>query len=58
VRTVGAGSNTGLPGTIDEIGQLIDPNQHTAVVKGHVDNPGRRIKAGQYVTATVDIPVK
>ena len=47
---------TGLPGTIDEIGYLIDPNQHTAVIKGYVDNPGERLRAGQYVTATVPIP--
>ena len=47
---------TGLPGTIDEIGYLIDPNQHTAVIKGYVDNPGQRIRAGQYVAATVPIP--
>jgi cobalt-zinc-cadmium efflux system membrane fusion protein len=56
VRTVGAQSATGLPGTIDEIGYLIDPNQHTAVIKGYVDNPGGHIRAGQYVTATVNIP--
>jgi len=58
MRTVGAGSATVLPGTIDEIGQQIDPNQHTAVIKGHVDNAGRRIRGGQYVTATVNIPLK
>jgi len=56
VQTVGALSATGLPGMIDEIGYLIDPNQHTAVIKGYVDNPGQRIRAGQYVTATVNIP--
>jgi cobalt-zinc-cadmium efflux system membrane fusion protein len=56
VRTVGAGSPKGLSGTIDEIGYLIDPNQHTAVIKGYVDNPGERIRAGQYVSATVNIP--
>ncbi len=56
VQTVGASSSTGLSGTIDEIGYLIDPNQHTAVIKGYVDNPGKKIRAGQYVTATVDIP--
>jgi cobalt-zinc-cadmium efflux system membrane fusion protein len=56
VQTVGAASAKGLPGTIDEIGYLIDPNQHTAVIKGYVDNPGQRLRAGQYVTATVPIP--
>ena len=47
--TVGAGSAKGLAGTIDEIGYMIDPNQHTAIIKGYVDNPGKRIRAGQYV---------
>ena len=56
VQTVGADPSAGLPGTIDEIGYLIDPNQHTAVIKGYVDNPGQRLRAGQYVTATVPIP--
>ena len=54
--TVGVESTGGLTGTIDEIGYLIDPNQHTAVIKGYVENPGKRIRAGQYVTATVNIP--
>jgi cobalt-zinc-cadmium efflux system membrane fusion protein len=56
VQTVGAVSATGLTGAIDEIGYVIDPNQHTAVIKGYVDNPGRHIRGGQYVTATVTIP--
>jgi cobalt-zinc-cadmium efflux system membrane fusion protein len=56
VHTVGAAPESGLTGTIDEIGYVIDPNQHTAVIKGYVDNPGRRLRAGQYVTATVQIP--
>ena len=56
IHTVGAGSSAGLPGTIDVIGWLIDPNQHTAVITGYVENPGERIRAGQYCTATVHIP--
>jgi cobalt-zinc-cadmium efflux system membrane fusion protein len=56
VRTVGAGSETALFGTIDEIGYVIDPNQHTAVIKGYVENPGQQIRAGQHVTVTVNIP--
>ena len=56
VQTVGAASGTGLAGTIDEIGYMIDPNQHTAVIKGYVENPGKRIRAGQYVSVTVNLP--
>jgi cobalt-zinc-cadmium efflux system membrane fusion protein len=56
VQTVGAAVAAGLSGTIDEIGYIIDPNQHTAVIKGYVENPGKHIRAGQYVAATVNIP--
>jgi cobalt-zinc-cadmium efflux system membrane fusion protein len=56
VRTVGAASPSGLSGSIDEIGYIIDPNQHTAVIKGYVENPNKRIRAGQFVSATVNIP--
>jgi CheY-like chemotaxis protein/multidrug efflux pump subunit AcrA (membrane-fusion protein) len=55
VRTIGAPKD-GLPGTIDEIGYLIDPNQHTAIIKGYFDNPGQRVRAGQFASATVNIP--
>ncbi|QVL32373.1 efflux RND transporter periplasmic adaptor subunit [Telmatocola sphagniphila] len=55
IRTTGADAGTGLPGHIDEIGYLIDPNQHTAVIKGYVENPGLRLRAGQYVSATVPV---
>jgi membrane fusion protein, heavy metal efflux system len=58
VKTVGANADRekGLPGFIEEIGYLIDPNQHTAMVKGYIDNPGERIRAGQFVTTTVKLP--
>jgi membrane fusion protein, heavy metal efflux system len=56
VQSVGAEPAMGLPGTIDEIGYLIDPNQHTAIIKGYVDNPERHLRAGQYITATVQAP--
>ncbi len=44
-----------LHGTIDEIGYVIDPNMHTAVIKGYVENAHRKIRGGQYVKATVRI---
>jgi cobalt-zinc-cadmium efflux system membrane fusion protein len=56
VRTAGVTPNAGLSGTIDEIGYLIDPNQHTAVIKGYIDNPGERIRGTQFVSCTVNIP--
>ncbi|HEV3261506.1 MAG TPA: efflux RND transporter periplasmic adaptor subunit [Gemmataceae bacterium] len=53
VQTVGSDP---IPGFIDDIGYLIDPNQHTAVVKGHIDNKEGKLRAGQFISATVDLP--
>ena len=52
VRTVGTEPIAGL---VDDIGYLIDPNQHTAVVRGHIPNPDGLLRAGQFVTATVEL---
>jgi cobalt-zinc-cadmium efflux system membrane fusion protein len=46
----------GIPGTIDDISYLIDVNQHNAVVKGHIDNPEGRLRGGQFVSCTVQLP--
>ncbi len=56
VQTVGAASVGGLKGRIEDIGYLIDPNQHTAVVHGYIDNPKEQIRSGQHVSCTVQIP--
>jgi cobalt-zinc-cadmium efflux system membrane fusion protein len=56
VKTVGAASSSGIPGFIDRVGYIIDPNQHTAIIKGYVENPGHRFRAGQFVSAAVNIP--
>jgi cobalt-zinc-cadmium efflux system membrane fusion protein len=53
VKTVGSDPIAGL---IDDIGYLIDPNQHTAVVKGHIDNKEGKLRAGQFISATVELP--
>jgi cobalt-zinc-cadmium efflux system membrane fusion protein len=52
VRTVGSEP---IAGFVDDIGYLIDPNQHTAVVRGHIPNLGGVLRAGQFVTATVEL---
>jgi membrane fusion protein, heavy metal efflux system len=44
------------PGVLDQVGEIIDSNQHTALVKGFVDNPRGDLRVGQFVTATIDIP--
>ena len=45
-----------IDGFIEEVGYLIDANQHTAVVKGYIDNRDRKLRGGQYVSATVVLP--
>lgn len=45
-------------GRLDQIGEIIDPVQHTALVSGTVDNPAQELKVGQFVTVTVAVPPK
>jgi cobalt-zinc-cadmium efflux system membrane fusion protein len=45
-----------LDGQIEEVGYILDANQHTAVVKGYIDNPQGKLRAGQFVSATVNLP--
>jgi cobalt-zinc-cadmium efflux system membrane fusion protein len=45
-----------LEGTFDSIGDIIDPSQHAALVRGDVANPQGRLRAGQFITATVELP--
>jgi cobalt-zinc-cadmium efflux system membrane fusion protein len=54
IHTAGAPA-AGIEGPIDEIGYIIDPNQHTAVLKGHIDNPGDRLRGGQYISCTINL---
>ena len=46
----------GVKGWISDISYLIDVNQHSAVVKGYIDNPGDRLRSGQFITATINVP--
>ena len=55
--TVGCGPDAACPtGKFDQVGSIIDPNQHTAMVMGWVDNPAGRLRVGQFVTIRLDIP--
>jgi cobalt-zinc-cadmium efflux system membrane fusion protein len=56
IRTVGASDQEeGIEGSINDISYLIDVNQHSVVVKGYIDNPKNQLRAGQFVTATIDL---
>jgi cobalt-zinc-cadmium efflux system membrane fusion protein len=45
-----------IPGSIERIGYVVDPSQHTALVLGRVQNPGGALRAGQFIAATVELP--
>ncbi len=45
-----------LDGTIDRIGDIIDPNEHMALLIGSIGNPKGGLRAGQFITASVPIP--
>jgi len=56
LQTVQMSGALPIEGPIEEVGYLIDPSQHTAVVKGYVNNPEGTLRAGQFVSATVNLP--
>ncbi len=43
-------------GRIETIGHVIDPNQHTTIVTGWVENPGEQLRVGQFARAMVEMP--
>jgi cobalt-zinc-cadmium efflux system membrane fusion protein len=45
-----------VEGAFEQIGRIIDPTQHTGTVLGWLDNSAGRLRAGQFVTATVELP--
>ena len=54
---VGSGPDAATrPGRFEQVGCIIDPNQHTAMVMGWVDNPDGRLRVGQFVTVRLDVP--
>lgn len=45
-----------FPGTLEQVSAVIDPNQHTALVTGHVENRAGELRVGQFVTVLVELP--
>jgi cobalt-zinc-cadmium efflux system membrane fusion protein len=45
-----------LKATVDYVGEIIDPSQNTALLRGTVPNPDGELKSGQYVTVHVELP--
>ena len=45
-----------IQGRFEVIGHVIDPSVHTAAIVGWIENPNHRLRTGQFITATVDLP--
>ncbi len=43
-------------GSFDTISNVVDPKLHTAAMMGWLDNSDGRLRIGQFITATVDLP--
>jgi cobalt-zinc-cadmium efflux system membrane fusion protein len=55
VHTVGLPAK-GVVGPISEISYFIDQNQHTAVIKGFIENPEEKLRAGQFASVMIELP--
>jgi cobalt-zinc-cadmium efflux system membrane fusion protein len=58
--TISVQSDAGSPplaGRFEQIGKVIDPNEHAALVTGWVDNRAGRLRAGQFITAKIELPI-
>jgi cobalt-zinc-cadmium efflux system membrane fusion protein len=55
VKTAGAPAG-GVQGRIETIGSLVDPREHTVLLRGTIDNAGGLLRAGQFVTCTIQVP--
>src|SRR5262249_11572054 len=56
VRLPSDPSAAALKGSIERISEIIDPNQHTALAVGTVDNTDGRLRVGQFIMAEVTLP--
>jgi len=45
-----------IEGTFEQTGPIIDPKVHTGVVLGWVNNENMTLAAGQFITATIELP--
>ena len=45
-----------LQGSFERVLPIIDPTQHTGLVRGWVDNSRKQLRVGQFVTAWINLP--
>ena len=48
----------GFEGSIERVGDVVDPAQHTVLVMGYVDNSAGQLRSGQFITAHVGMPAR
>jgi cobalt-zinc-cadmium efflux system membrane fusion protein len=58
IRTIGERQQEGISGAIEEFSYVLDANQRSAVIKGRIVNPKNTLRAGQYITASIDLPAE
>src|SRR5262245_6592662 len=46
-----------LKGSFDRVLPIIDPTQHTALVRGWVENTRGLLRVGQFITAWINLPI-
>jgi cobalt-zinc-cadmium efflux system membrane fusion protein len=56
VRLPSQPGSAGFAGRLEQIGKMIDPQQHTAIVMGRVENADMDLIAGQFVTVNIELP--
>lgn len=54
--TLPSHQGTKFSGSLEKVGAVIDTGQHTALVSGRVENPRGKLKVGQSVAVTIELP--
>ncbi len=49
-------NDQGIAGEYSLISSLVDPNQHTGALIGWLENNDGQLRAGQFITASIDVP--
>jgi cobalt-zinc-cadmium efflux system membrane fusion protein len=55
--SIKVGDQKPVEGAFDQVGAVVDPDTHTGVVKGGIENKAGLLRAGQYVTARISLPM-
>ena len=56
LRPLGEAESTACSVRLTKSDELVDQNMHTVPLRGRIPNKNRLLRAGQYVTATIELP--